>query len=95
MFLLSEQGQRGNTGPPGPTGPNGQLVSMKWHSNYSKTSVTYLITSLFSYLKFNDIDFVFHQGLPGMMGSRGIIGEKGSKVRKEDLALLSPLWCVM
>ena len=26
-----------------------------------------------------------------MMGSRGIIGEKGSKVRKEDSALLSPL----
>ena len=64
-------------------------MSLNWHSNYSMTSVT--IISLFSCLKINDIDFVFYQGLPGMMGSRGIIGEKGSKVRKEDSALLSPL----
>lgn len=66
-------------------------MSMKWQSNYSKTLVTNSIISLFSYLKTNGIGFVLYQGLPGLMGSRGIIGETGSKVRKQDLALLSPL----
>ena len=51
--------------------------------------------SLFSYLKINDIDFILYQGLPGMMGSRGIIGEMGAKVIKEDLALPSALQYVI
>lgn len=50
IFLLCEQGQRGNTGPPGPAGQSGQLVSMKWRSSYSSTSVDNSINRFFSCL---------------------------------------------